>query len=172
MTDKTKQKKEIIVKAAMKCFRQYGYSKSTFGDIAKEAGISRALIYSYFKDKRDIFITINSNLQDRWLAMSEEIVKSDCSDEEKLSKIIDIWIVDSYRLIRNNVYGNQILEGLINIAEQNEKRFRKVFVKAIESIVGGEVAEIIVLSIRGLMNDRPTVKTLQKRIGILIRKVA
>ena len=156
----------------MKCFRQYGYSKSTFGDIAKEAGISRALIYSYFKDKRDIFITINSNLQDRWLAMSEEIVKSDCSDEEKLSKIIDIWIVDSYRLIRNNVYGNQILEGLINIAEQNEKRFRKVFVKAIESIVGGEVAEIIVLSIRGLMNDRPTVKTLQKRIGILIRKVA
>ena len=71
MTDKTNQKKEIIIKAAMKCFRQYGYSKSTFGDIAKEAGISRALIYSYFKDKRDIFITINSNLQDRWLAMSE-----------------------------------------------------------------------------------------------------
>ena len=172
MTDKTNQKKEIIVKAAMKCFRQYGYSKSTFGDIAKEAGISRALIYSYFKDKRDIFITINSNLQDRWLAISGEIVKSDCPDEEKLSKIIDIWIVDSYRIIRNSVYGNQILDGLVNISEQNEKRFRKLFIKSIEPLLGKETGEIIVLSIRGLMNDRPTVKTLQKRISLLIKTVA
>jgi AcrR family transcriptional regulator len=169
MTDKTDKKKEMIIRAAMKCFRQYGYLKSTFGDIAKEAGISRALIYSYFKDKRDIFITINSNLQDRWLAMSEEIVESDCPDEEKLFKIIDIWIIDSYRVIRNSIYGIQILDGLVNISEQNEKRFRKLFIKSIESIVGEDVAEVIVFSIRGLMSDRPTVKTLQKRIGSLIK---
>jgi AcrR family transcriptional regulator len=172
MTDKTNQKRELIIKAAMKCFRQYGYLKSTFGDIAKEAGVSRALIYSYFKDKRDLFVTINRNLQDGWLAMSEEIVKSDFPDDEKLSKIIDIWIVDSYRVIRNSVYGNQILDGLVNISEQNEKRFRQLLIKSIESILGEDIAEVIVLSIRGLMSDRPTVKTLQKRIRLLIKTVA
>ena len=171
MTKKSIQTKEQIISAAVKCFRQFGYSKSTFGDIAKEAGISRALIYSYFKNKRDIFITINSNLQDRWLAMSEEIVKSDYPDEEKLSKIIDIWIIDSYRVIRDGVYGNQILDGLVNISEQNEKRFRKLFIKSIEPIVGEDIAEVIVFSIRGLMSGRPTVKTLQKRIDLLIKNV-
>jgi AcrR family transcriptional regulator len=171
MTKKSIQTKEQIIKSAAKCFRQYGYSKSTFGDIAKEAGISRALIYSYFKNKSDLFIMITKNLHDRFQAMSQEILKADGADHEKLAKIIDIWIVNPYRGMRNNNHGGEILDGLVNISEQSEKRFRKLFIKSIEPIVGEEVAEIIVFSMRGLMDDRPPVKTLQKRILLLIKNV-
>jgi len=171
MTNKKNGKRELIIKAAINSFRRYGYLKTTFGDIAKEAGVSRALIYSHFKDKRDLFISLNSNLQDRWFAMSEAIVKSDSSDYEKLSKIIDIWIIDSYHNIRNGAYGNQILDGLVNISDINEKRFRKLFINSIQPIVGEDTAELVVFSIRGLMGDRPPVKTLQRRIALLIEKV-
>jgi hypothetical protein len=103
--------------------------------------------------------------------MSAEILKSGGTDKEKLFKIIDIWIVNSYRNLRNNNYGNEVLDGLVIVSEQTEKRFRKLFIKSIEPITGKEIAEIIVLSIRGLMDDRPPVKTLQKRITLLIHKL-
>ena len=171
MTEKIIQKKEQIIQAAGKCFRQFGYSKTTFGDIAKTAGISRALIYSYFKNKNDLFITMTKNMHNHFQAVSAEILKSDGTDKEKLYKIIDVWIINSYRNFRNNIHGNDMLDGLVMVSEQTEKRFRKLFMKSIEPIAGKEMAEIIVLSLRGLMDDRPTVKTLQKRIALLIEKV-
>jgi AcrR family transcriptional regulator len=172
MKDKNDKHREQIVSAALQCFRQYGYTKSTFGDIAKKAGISRALIYSYFKNKSDLFVTITKDLHNGFLAKSEVILKSDKPDNEKLSKIIDVWIVDPYRGLKNNVHANDILDELVNISEQSEKRFRSLIIKSIEPLVGEEIAEIIVLSIRGLMDDRPPVKTLQKRIRLLIKTVA
>jgi TetR/AcrR family transcriptional regulator, transcriptional repressor of aconitase len=172
MTKKSVQTKEQILKAANECFKQFGYSKTTFGDIAKIAGVSRALIYSYFKNKSDVFVTITQNEHDSYRNMSEEILKSDSSDDERLSKIINVWIVDPYRDLRNSNYGNELLDGLVNISEQSEKRFKKLFIKSIEPIVGEDVAELIVLSIRGLLDDRPPVKTLQKRIALLITKIA
>ena len=172
MTARTDRKKEIIISAALKCFLKYGYFKTTFGDIAKQAGISRALIYSYFKNKSDLYITMNKNLHDSYLATSGEIVKAMGTDREKLAKIIGVWIVKPYCDLRNSIYATELLDGLVNISEQSEKRFRKLFITSLEPIVPKDVAEIIVLSIRGLMDDRPPVKTLQKRISLLVRNVA
>jgi len=171
MKDKA-QKREQIFSAAHKCFMQYGFAKTTFNDIAKIAGISRPLIYSYFRNKKELFITMTKELHDQFFTKSGEILNTSLPDKEKLSKIIDVWIVDPYRGLKNNIYSDDLLDGLVNISEQSEKRFREVFIKSIEPIVGEEIAEIIVFSIRGLMDDRPPVKTLQKRIELLIKTVA
>jgi AcrR family transcriptional regulator len=171
MKDKA-QKREQIFNAAHKCFMQYGYAKTTFQDIAKTARISRPVLYSYFGNKNELFITMTKELHDQFFAKSGEILDTSLPDKEKFSKIIDVWIVDPYRRLKNNVYMNDVLDGLVNISEQSEKRFRKLFIKSIEPLVGEEIAEIIVFSIRGLMDDRPPVKTLQKRIELLTRTVA
>ena len=168
MKDKA-QKREQIFGAAHKCFMQYGYAKTTLKDIAKIAGISRPLLYSYFSNKNELFITMTKEVHDRFVAKSGEILNSSLPDTEKLLKIVDVWIIDSYRNLKNNLYGNDVLDGLVNIAEQSEKRFRRLFIKSIEPLVGAEIAEIIVFSIKGLMDDRPPVKTLQKRIELLIK---
>ena len=49
-------KKIQILNAAAKVFYQQGASKAKFGDIAKEAGISRPTLYTFFKDKNAITI--------------------------------------------------------------------------------------------------------------------
>jgi len=166
------QKREQIFTAANKCFMQYGYVKTTFKDIAKTAGISRPVLYSYFGNKNELFITMTKELHDHFFTDSGEILCASLPDKEKFSKIIDIWIVDPYRRLRNTIYKNDVLDGLVNISQQSEKRFRKLFIQSIKPLVGEEIAEIIVLSIRGLMDDRPPVKTLQKRIELLTRTVA
>ena len=43
-----------IVKAAVRLFSERGYFQTTIGDIAREADISKGLIYLYFKDKNDV----------------------------------------------------------------------------------------------------------------------
>jgi AcrR family transcriptional regulator len=169
MREKTTQKKEKIISAAFECFMQYGYTKTTFGDIAKNARISRASLYLHFKNKDDLFIAMNKQLHDGYMAKSEGILKSNHSNEEKLTRIIGVWIVDPYRDMKNTPYANDLLDGLVYISTQTEKRFRELFIKSITPLLGDDVAEIIVLALRGLMDDRPPVKTLQKRIGLLIK---
>jgi AcrR family transcriptional regulator len=166
------QKKEVILEAAQKCFRRYGFTKTTFKDIAKIAGVSRPLLYSYFHDKNDIFIALTKAQHDQYVAKSRDVLNTSLLDKDKLLKIIDVWIIDSYRIFKNTAHANEFLDGLVNISEQSEKRSRKLFIKSIEPLVGEEIAEIIVFSIRGLMDDRPPVKTLQKRIELLTRTVA
>ena len=172
ITDKKDKKREQIISAALKCFFKYGYLKTTFGEIAKQAGISRFLMYSYFKNKSDLFISINEELQDRHLSISQEIIKSNGTNIEKLTKIIDEWTISAYRDLRNNLYANELLDGMIKISDQSEKRFRRLYIKSLEPLIGKDVAELIVFSIKGLLDDRPPVKTLIKRLMLLIEKVA
>ena len=43
-----------IVDAALRCFAHYGVAKTTFEDIAREAGCSRATVYRYFPGKESL----------------------------------------------------------------------------------------------------------------------
>jgi AcrR family transcriptional regulator len=169
MQNGTSEKKTRILKAAYDCFLQYGYKKTTFVDIAKRAGISRASMYLYFRNKEDLYITMNKDLQDKYVAMSGEILKSGCSGKEKLLKIIDVWITDAYQQMKNTNYANELLDGLVHISRQTEQRFRDLFMESIEPLVGKDVAEVIVFSMRGLLDDRPAVPLLQKRIRVLVQ---
>lgn len=48
-------KKEQIIKEARELFTKYGYRKVSMDEVAKKANVSKKTIYSYFKDKDDLF---------------------------------------------------------------------------------------------------------------------
>lgn len=50
------EKKNRIIEVGFRLMCDNGYQKTTTADIAKAAGVSTGIIYSYFKDKHDIFI--------------------------------------------------------------------------------------------------------------------
>lgn len=50
------EKKNKIIEAGFQLMCQNGYQKTTTPDIAKAAGVSTGIIYSYFNDKHDIFL--------------------------------------------------------------------------------------------------------------------
>jgi AcrR family transcriptional regulator len=55
--------KSRIVQAATKVFSEKGYNDSSMDDIAKEVGVTKATLYSYFKSKKDLLkiISISAN---------------------------------------------------------------------------------------------------------------
>jgi AcrR family transcriptional regulator len=167
MNDKASLTKSQILDVAMDCFTQHGYAKTNFQDIAKRAGISRATLYIYFKNKEDLFVTMDRRLHEKYVVQSLEILKSDMPNGKKLARIIDVWIVKPYRIIKRTPYPHAWLDELKEISK-SEMRFRKLFIGSVTPLVGKPNSEIIVLAIRGLMDDRPSVITLKKRLGILI----
>ena len=47
-------RKQAILDAAAKTMIQYGYDKTTIGEVADAIGLNRALVYGYFKSKEDL----------------------------------------------------------------------------------------------------------------------
>ena len=68
----TVNKRESIIRAAHAQFRLYGYRKTSMEDIAGELGISRASLYSYFKNKDEIFRSVSIWLHERAMADAEQ----------------------------------------------------------------------------------------------------
>lgn len=55
MAQSRASKEQLAVAAAMEVFSRYGYARTTMGDIAAEAGISRPALYLLFPDKEAVF---------------------------------------------------------------------------------------------------------------------
>ncbi|MEM8485983.1 MAG: TetR/AcrR family transcriptional regulator [Bacteroidota bacterium] len=56
--EEKEQRRNDIIDAAEVVFAQKGVDKATMADVAKEARLSRGLIYFYFKDKEDLYLAI------------------------------------------------------------------------------------------------------------------
>lgn len=50
--------RNVIQETAKELFFQKGYSNCTIGDISESAGISKGLVYSYFKNKDDLYLSL------------------------------------------------------------------------------------------------------------------
>ena len=54
----SKEKKLKIIEAGLKVFGEKGYYNTNTAEIAKVAGVSTGIVYSYFKDKKDILLQV------------------------------------------------------------------------------------------------------------------
>ena len=48
------EKRKVITQAAMKLFSEDGFQSTSISSIAKEAGVSKGLIYTYFESKEEL----------------------------------------------------------------------------------------------------------------------
>ncbi|MDR0711863.1 MAG: TetR/AcrR family transcriptional regulator [Prevotellaceae bacterium] len=55
-------KEQLIVSVALKLFAKNGYTATSIDKIAKEAGISKGLLYNYFTSKENLLYTMINNL--------------------------------------------------------------------------------------------------------------
>jgi len=72
-----------ITQAAFAAFAENGYAATKVDEVAKRAGVSKGLLYLYFKTKEDLFkAVIRSFLAPRIDALISNIEKSELSAEE------------------------------------------------------------------------------------------
>lgn len=76
---------EEITAAALAAFAEKGYAATRVDDVAKRAGVSKGLLYLYFKTKEDLFkAVIHSFVVPRIDALTATVDSSELSSEEFL----------------------------------------------------------------------------------------
>ncbi|MGB5695302.1 MAG: TetR/AcrR family transcriptional regulator [Polyangiales bacterium] len=86
------EKRDRILKAAVKVFAKSGFYATRVSEIAKAAGVADGTIYLYFKNKDDVLITIFEDGITRLLAILREVAESDEPFENRISRIIELQL--------------------------------------------------------------------------------
>lgn len=58
------EKRTLILDTALRLFAREGYHATTVGKLAREAGISKGLLYNYFDSKEEVLVALVENLTD------------------------------------------------------------------------------------------------------------
>ncbi len=82
-----KERKREIRAISLRLFARHGFGDVNFGMIAEACGISRTLLYTYFKDKRQIFNEAIDEATGVIGVRYREIVRSRLSPDAKLRQI-------------------------------------------------------------------------------------
>lgn len=81
--EKTKHK---ILENALVLFAEKGFKGTSINDIAKAAGVSKGLAYNYFKDKKEIMISVFTLLVEEMGSIYHDVEKE--SDPKKKMKVL------------------------------------------------------------------------------------
>jgi AcrR family transcriptional regulator len=114
------EKREIIKLAALKLFATKGYATTSINDIAQTAGISKGLMYNYFKSKEEVLKTIWDELMEELITMIDPNHDGEITPEESENFI------------------DQIFEMLINRREEMKLYFQFSFQSDVINILEHE----------------------------------
>lgn len=80
------ERQKMIINGAMKCFSIHGYEKASMADIAKEAGVSKALLFHYFETKKNLFLYLWNLTAEK---TRESLVASDVVGDKDFFSVIE-----------------------------------------------------------------------------------
>jgi AcrR family transcriptional regulator len=139
ISQKSKEHKELrrkeILEAATKVFSKKGFHRATLSEIAKQAGVSKATLYLYAKDKQSLIFLIADEATTMVLNRINELVEKISNPLEKLQKIIEIQfeIISEYRDMARILLSE--LPDLKKIVEDKIMGKRHKFIKILKRIL-------------------------------------
>jgi len=85
-------KRDRILKAAIRVFAKNGFYATRVSEIAKAAGVADGTIYLYFKNKDDVLITIFEDGIQQLLGILREVATSEQPFDERITRIIELQL--------------------------------------------------------------------------------
>ena len=84
-----REKREIILEAALDVFSSHGFRGATIDQIAEAAGMSKPNLLYYFKTKEAIFETLIHGLLDMWLDPLKEMDEADETFSQLMGDVVE-----------------------------------------------------------------------------------
>jgi len=92
-----KTDKELkVIQAAHDVFFRYGFARTTMGDLAKEAGLSRPALYLVYPGKAEVFQAVVEWMIDTMLDTIVSTLKPDWSLERRLTHVLETSVCKGY----------------------------------------------------------------------------
>ncbi len=83
--------RDEILKAAMQLFANRGFHETSMSEVAREARVSKALIFWHFKTKEELFVAVlNRLLEPYFIDFAEEAAAMD--ERQQILKLVDSYL--------------------------------------------------------------------------------
>ena len=100
--------REKIVETAMRLFSTQGYANTSLSQVAKEAQVSKALIFWHFENKESLFRTaVQRTLEPYFINVVDDL--EGLSEVDQIKRLIDEY----YAFVSKNIYSVKFFLGLI-----------------------------------------------------------
>ena len=81
-------RRKMIVEAATKSFSLFGYKATTMDQVAKLANVGKGTIYTFFKNKEELFEEIISTLVKEMITEAEAVIQPDLPFTENVHRAL------------------------------------------------------------------------------------
>lgn len=95
-------KENQVIEAAYGVFFRYGFARTTMGDLAKAAGMSRPALYLVYPGKLELFQAVADWMSDNMLESIQTDLKADWPLERKLLHVLDVFIAQPFEVVKAN----------------------------------------------------------------------
>ncbi len=138
---KTKETRELLLKAAEKIFVRDGYEGAELGEIAALAGRTKGAIYAQFKSKEDIFFALVEDNMARHRAQMEPLLNSSTSVEENIEIMRQFYL----KLAEDNSFALLMLEFKLYCIRnpKSHERLQKLYEGVISSDQEQRLSELL-----------------------------
>src|SRR6056297_2488465 len=138
---KTESTKQKILQAAQKVFVEEGLKGARMQKIADIAGVNKAMLHYYFKNKDNLFRKVFESIAPIMFTRILNVLNEDIDLFEKITKL-----VDNYLTLLNQNKNIPIL--IITEINRQPDKFSEIFINSIQSI-GVNPVEILQNDING-----------------------
>ncbi len=137
MAERKKDKRRLILDAAVEVFASHGFHRSRVSDIAKKADIADGTLYLYFKSKEDVLISIFEERMAELIEASRAVIDPAPDPVEKLRRFVRFHV--------GSVEQNRALATVFLVEIRLSNRFMKDYepkkLKEYLDIIGDIVTE-------------------------------
>lgn len=126
-----------ILDAAERVFQQYGYSKTTVADIAKELGMSTANIYRFFGSKVEIHQALCSRMLNASYQMALNSAALPVSAEERLRQ----YAMGQFRFTVETMLDSEKVHEMVIIAIERDWHVIDQYIDRLQVVVRDIIAD-------------------------------
>lgn len=165
-------RREQIAQAAVGVFLRYGFSRTTMGDIAKTAGLTRPTLYQSFADKDAVFASVIDVLAQDMFAKLRTGLASHTGLEARLRFACDVWGVGGFETVLANPNAQDMFDLHFAPVQKVYAEFESFVADILRDpleqsdldVSPEELARVISFSIKGFKSTAPDGCSLRRMI--------
>ena len=179
MTGPERSKEKRALDSATEVFTRYGYARTTMGDIASRAGMSRPALYLLFPDKEAIFDRVIREMDGSKL--TEIRTKTDKIDslQKKVTTACLVWGLHPVELAADHPDAADLFDLSFPAVRQAYANFETLVAEMIAAEVErsgigaspNEIARTLVYGMRGMRDAASDTQDLRRMIEIHIQMI-
>lgn len=114
---KKRQTRKAIIEAAVRLFGRKGFEKTSIEELAREAGIGKGTIYTYFQTKAEIFYAF---CEEQFEFIHKELATKTDPEAPVIEQVMTVFMGEFLHVTQNKEFGRFFMQRVL-FPEENEK---------------------------------------------------